>query len=199
MIICLTSLARAGKDTFADYLVDHYGFVKLNLSDVLKEELLRQGLEPNKENMSLLGDTWRQKYGMDVVMRKTLENAKKCSNVVITGARSVEEITYLKSNAKDVVVISIKADAKIRFMRKNNDDKQSWSEFFARDQRDIENKGLSKVLGMADYAMTNNFSSKEEFYKEIDKLMAKLGCKVSDTNSSARINLASTSFKTSGS
>jgi len=177
MIICLTSLARAGKDTFADYLVNSYGFVQLNLSDVLKERLLEKGMEPTKENMSLLGDQWRRKFGMDIVMRKTLEKAKAFPNVVITGLRSVEEVKYFNSSPEKIVLIAITADARVRFERKNQDDEQSWQDFFNRDNRDIKNKGLDKVLNMADYTLENNFSSKEQFYHVIDKVMAKLNFK----------------------
>ena len=93
MIICLTSLARAGKDTFADYLVDKYGFIKLNMSDVLRDELKAQGKEGTKEEMSLLGDEWRKLNGMDVVMKRTLEKAKQYDKVIITGVRSIEELS----------------------------------------------------------------------------------------------------------
>ena len=48
MIIGVTALARAGKDTFADYLVSKYGFSKLNMSDVLTEELGRLGSTADK-------------------------------------------------------------------------------------------------------------------------------------------------------
>lgn len=37
MLIGITGLARSGKDTVADYLVDEYGFEKRGLADVIKQ------------------------------------------------------------------------------------------------------------------------------------------------------------------
>ena len=65
MIIGVVSLARAGKDVFADYLAKNYGYRKVTTSDVLRDELIKQGKESTKDNMSLLADEWRKEYGMD--------------------------------------------------------------------------------------------------------------------------------------
>lgn len=40
-LIGLGGLLRSGKDAFADYLVDEYGFVKLGMSDALHEAMLK--------------------------------------------------------------------------------------------------------------------------------------------------------------
>lgn len=177
MIICLTSLVRAGKDTFADYLVEKYGFVKLNMSDVLRDALIAENKEPTKDNMSKLGDDWRKKFGMDIVIRKTLEKASKHDRVVITGMRSVEEVTFMKANAGELYLIAIIADREVRFERRSEADSQTEKEFFVRDERDIRNKGLDKVIAIADYEINNNFQTKEEFYREIDILLEKAGIK----------------------
>lgn len=174
MIICVTSLIRAGKDAFADYIVERYGFVKLNLSDVLRDDLVERCIEPTKEEMSKLGDEWRQKYGMDVVMRKTLEKAKDYSKVVIAGVRSMEEFDFMKNNAKDVSLLAVIAEREVRFKRRSDLDPETEDKFFARDERDIKNKGLDKVMAVADYKIENNFETLDEFYKEIDKLMEKM-------------------------
>lgn len=174
MIICVTSLARAGKDTFADYLIEKYKFVKLNMSDVLRNELLKEGKEATKDAMSRLGDEWRMKYGMDIVMRRTLENALKHERVVITGVRSVEEVTFMRNNAKEMRLVAITADAEARYSRRNELDPQTKEEFFERDERDIKNKGLGKVIAMADYEIKNDYKTEEEFYKAIDELIGKI-------------------------
>ncbi|MBI5872255.1 AAA family ATPase [archaeon] len=173
MIMGLTGMVRSGKDSFADYLASEYGFAKLNMSDVLKEELVKEGKEPTKENMSILGDRWRKEFGMDIVMRRTLENAKKQEKVVICGIRSLEEIDFIRRNAVDFVLIAVVADAKTRFARRSESDEQDFGGFIARDNRDIKNKGLDKAIACADYTIENNFSSLEDFYKAINALLAK--------------------------
>jgi len=150
------------------------------MSDVLRDELLRQGKEPTKKNMALLGDEWRKIYGMDIVMRKTLERAEKYERTVITGIRSIEEVEYIRHNAKSFCLVAIVADAEVRFSRRNELDPQTREEFFARDEIDIKNKGLGKVISAAEFCLVNNYSTKEEFHAEIDKLMTKIG--ISPTN-----------------
>lgn len=174
MIIGVTALARAGKDTFADYLISKYGFAKLNMSDVLAEELVRRGLEPSKDNRSLLGDEWRKQYGMDIVIRKTLEKAATYENTVITGVRSVEEVDFLRKNSKSFCLVAIVADMDVRFARRDSLDPNTLEGFTARDERDVKNKGLGKVIEIADYTLTNNYKTTEEFYKDIDALMQKV-------------------------
>jgi len=174
MIIGVTALARAGKDTFAAYLVSKYGFPKLNMSDVIAEELVKRGLEPTKDNRSLLGDEWRKQYGMDIVIRKTLEKAHSYENIVITGMRSVEEVDFLRKNSNSFCLVAIVADLDVRFARRDNLDPETLEGFTARDERDVKNKGLGKVIEMADYTLTNNYGILEEFYKDIDSLIQKI-------------------------
>lgn len=173
MIIGITALARAGKDTFADYLASKYGFKKLNMSDVLKEELIRQGKEPNKLNMSLLGDEWRTKFGKDVVIKRTLERAHDFKNVVISGLRSPEEAEYLKIAATSFYLVAIIANQEVRYERRTKLDPQRKIEFFARDQIDIENKGLGEVMAIADYRMENE-EDMEKFFNRIEEVMGKI-------------------------
>lgn len=168
MIIGITGTIRSGKDTFADYLVSKYGFVKLNMSDVLRDELKRNGKEASKENMSLLGDEWRKKYGMGIVMKRTLKNAKRYEKAVICGIRSMEEVKFVRTNTKDFWLIAITAAPEIRFARRNELDPQDFNEFLARDERDIKNKGLDKVMNSVDYTIMNNYSSLEQLHKEIE-------------------------------
>ncbi len=171
MIIGVTGLARAGKDSFADYLAKAYGFVKLNMSDCLRDQLVRDSKEPSKMNMSILGDEWRAKWGYDIIIRKTLECAQSLPKVIITGFRSVEEVSFMKSNSDKFMLVAIVASDETRFSRRNSDDPQDFDSFIARDIRDIEKKGLDKVLALADYVIDNDsndwnlYGKCEEFLK----------------------------------
>ncbi|MBU2638518.1 MAG: AAA family ATPase [Nanoarchaeota archaeon] len=174
MIIGVTALARAGKDAFADYLVSNYGFSKLNMSDVLADELVRRGMEPTKDNRSLLGDEWRKQYGMDIIIRKTMEKAQTYDKVVITGFRSMEEIAFSRGSSDSFYLVAIVADLNVRFGRRNELDPESIEAFTVRDDRDVKNKGLGKVIDAADQTLTNNYTAHKPFYKEIDALMQKI-------------------------
>ena len=156
MIFGVTGLARSGKDTFADMLVRHYGFVKLNMSDCLRDELKRLGKPSTKDNMSILGDEWRSLWGYDIIIRRTLEDAKRFSKVVITGFRSPQEVEFMKKNNPSFFLVTLVASDETRFSRRNSDDPEDFDSFIGRDMRDVNNKGLGKVIAAADYVIDND-------------------------------------------
>ncbi len=177
MIIGITGLSRSGKDTAAKYISEKYGFVHLDFyRDVLLKEAKKRGIkEDDKMSMSLLGDDLRAEAGMGVLAKLLLKKMEEGKDYVITGFRSPEEVDFIRNECEDDFwLIEINAAKMTRFSRKNEKDPQTMNEFFQRDMSDIYNKGLSKVLKMADIRI-NNDSSIEEFYENLDSLMKKIG------------------------
>ena len=173
--IILTGYARSGKDTVADYIAENYGWGKFVFSDCLVDAVKERGMEVNKENMSLVGDELRKERGMDVAARLTYEKAEEanCEKAVFVGARSVEEVDYLKQRLEKVHVVKITADADKRFERKSEKDPQEENDFFARDKRDVEKKGLNKVIDSATHTIENN-SDLGELESNICKFIEKV-------------------------
>jgi dephospho-CoA kinase len=168
-VLGITGMARSGKDTAAKYLRDKYTFEWLNFSDILTDEAKKKKLEPNKMNLSKIGDEYRKKHGMgglSVGILKKIEKSKN-ENFVVTAFRSPEEVDYIRNHVDDFTLIEIRADPETRWNRRNKDDPKTEEEFFERDRRDKELKGLSEVLELADEIITND-SSLEEFYEKID-------------------------------
>lgn len=172
-LIVLTGLARSGKDTVADYLQEQHGFKKLVFSDFLKAEVKKRGLPISKENLALVGDELRKQKGMGMVAELLWDSAKNFEKVVASGCRSVEEIEFLKKKCHNAVLVAVTADQSKRFDRKLESDPQNQTDFFARDKRDIENKGLKKVIDLADFAIENN-STLEALKKNALLLLSKL-------------------------
>lgn len=169
LIIAITGLARSGKDTAAKYISEKYGFEWFDFSrDVLAGELKKHELPLTKENMSYIGDELRKKCGQDALAQRLVEKIKEsdAKSVVVSGVRSPEEASYLKSHSKRFILIKLVADANKRIKRSGNADIES------RDVRDIKNKGLAKVLEMADITIENN-STVDELYKKIDSIIAR--------------------------
>jgi len=176
IIIALTGLARSGKDTAANVLAERFGFKKLVFSDFLRAEVEGRGLPVNKENMSKVGDELRKAEGMDCVAKRLWLEAKKFEKVVAVGMRSVEEAEFLKGRADSFYLIALKAEPETRFERKSMADPQAEKEFFARDERDVANKGLGKIIELADAIIENDSSVEELVAKvsaEAEKALAK--------------------------
>lgn len=171
-VLGITGLASSGKDTAGKYLKDKYNFEWLNFSDILAEEAKKKKIEPNKMNLSEIGDEYRKKHGMGglaIGILKRVEKSKS-SNFVITGFRTPDEVDYIRNHVDDFTLIEIKTDPAIRWKRRKKDDPKTEEEFFERDRRDKELKGLGKVIELADKVIGNNFTVKE-LQKNIDNFM----------------------------
>jgi len=169
-VIILIGLARSGKDTAADYIVQKYGFSKYTFSDILKELLEEKGMDPTKKRMNELGDIMRDEMGMDAIAKLLDKKITKKDKLLLVGPRSIEEIDYFKQKFPNLKIVKIVAGKKQRFERKSEEDPAVEKEFFERDKSDLTNKGFQKVLDAAKMQI-NNFSTLEEFYKEIDIIM----------------------------
>lgn len=173
MIIGLTGLAGCGKDTVAKYLKERYGYKILVFSDVLVEEAKKKGIEPTKMNLSVLGDELRAGMGNAALAKKLLEKIDPEEDYVISGFRSPEEVYAIQNEVIDFCLVLIDTDKATRFKRRRPEDPAVEKEFFERDERDIKNKGMGKVMEMADYTITNN-GALNELYKKVDELLKKI-------------------------
>ena len=173
--IAFTGLARSGKDTAADYLVEKHGFKKLVLSEVLAEELKAGGKEDTKMNRSLLGEELRKQHGNDVLAKKVFEKAKesKWKRVVFSGIYSVAEVDFLRKHCETFLLVAVKADSKKRFGRRTGLDAQSENGFFARDKHNTAKFDLGEVIAAADHTIENN-STINALHKAIDELFQKI-------------------------
>ncbi len=170
--IAFTGLPRSGKDTAADYLVKKHGFSKVVMSDENGFELKKHGLKDNKMGRSRMGKELREKFGLDVIARRSFERAKKSGfeRVVFVGVRGVEEVNFFKKEIPEFKLIKIESVKGKRFERKSKIDGQSKEQFFEREVWEEEKFGLGKVLNEANYTIENN-STIAEFQKAIDELM----------------------------
>jgi dephospho-CoA kinase len=181
-VIGLTGLASCGKGTVSDYL-KKYGFIKLVFSDILKEEAERRGLlknktyEEQKKVFSELGDELRKESGKWYVLAEMLVKKIKSNNlekVVVDGFRSVEEVEFFKKSFKNFYLIFVDADENTRFERRKLEDPNSKIENFReRDKIDIKEKGLGKVIKMADFKVNNN-KDINYVYKQTDEILEKI-------------------------
>lgn len=183
LVIGITGLASSGKGEVAKYF-ESKGFVKLIFSDLIHEEAEKRGLLKGKEGYeekkgvySNLGDVLRKKYGRKGILAEfLLKRIKdmKLENVVIDGFRSVEEVLYFRDNVNNFYLINVEADERIRFERRKLDDPKATLERFRnRDQRDIKEKGLGKVLMIADFKIDNN-GGLEYLHEQLERIIRKI-------------------------
>jgi dephospho-CoA kinase len=174
LVIGMTGLARSGKGAVAEYLKKK-GFAHFDFyTDVLVEELKKRNLEPTRESASVVGDEMRDAEGMAVMAKRLLARLQDSPHekVVITGFRSPEEVDYIRNESEEFYLLELRASPDARYNRRD-ERKQAKEEFFARDDRDIENKGLRKVMDLADYSIDNN-ADLQSLYRKVDDFLKKV-------------------------
>lgn len=173
LIIGLTGYARSGKDTVASMIAEKYNFKMFTFSDLLKTELMKQGRPVTKDEMSKYGDMLRAEYGPEIMAEKMWEKARRFPRVVLSGFRTPEEVKRMRYEADKFFLVFVDAPPRIRFARRKKLDQLGWDDFFYRDKRDIEKKGLDKVVELANFTLRNN-GSLRLLEKRVEELMEKI-------------------------
>lgn len=181
IIIGITGTLGAGKGTIVDYLIQHKGFKHFSVGDFIKEKMLEKGLEPNRDNMRVVGNEIRAKFGPDYITQKLFEEAKKTgSNSIIESIRNPKEAEFIKNH--NDYLFAVDADPKIRYeriiKRGTEKDKVTFEEFKLQEEKEKEStdpnaQNLSKCILMADYKFDNNGTIKE-LYEKVKKVIDKI-------------------------
>lgn len=174
MIIGLTGTNGAGKTEISNYLVKR-GFEFFSLSDVIRDELKKNGLQETRENLISKGNELREKFGPSVLTERIVRKIKK--DAIVDSIRNVHEIERLRKE-HDFVLLAIDAPIKLRYerlkKRKRSGDNISLQDF--KKYEEMEKKGsknaqqLEKCMKLSDHTIIND-STLEEFHRKIDMIL----------------------------
>ena len=186
MIIGLTGKNASGKGEAANYLKSK-GFIYYSLSDVIREEATKRGIEHSRENLINLGNELRERFKPNYLAQQINKKIKE-SRInfpdkfffVIDSIRNPFEAKELMKN-KDFVLVGIDAPIELRFKRllKRNrlGDANTLEDFKKQEERENlksdTNQQLGKTFGMAVKIIVND-GSLNELHERIDRLMMEL-------------------------
>ena len=181
MIIGITGRIGAGKETLTSFFRNK-GFIYLETSKILSEELQKRGLEVNRWNQQNLGDEWRKSWGYGALMKMLLKKTELGKNYIFDSLRNAKEASFLRENVKNFFLIAVDADQKVRFdrilKRNKSTDPKKWEDFLIVDNRDFfdETNPLGQQVGkcieLADFKIDN--SNLEMSRKEIENIWEKI-------------------------
>ena len=178
MVIGITGTLGAGKGTIVKYLLGQ-GFKHYSVRVFLTEEILRRGLEVNRENMVAIANELRERFGSSYIVEKLYERAEReGGDCVIESVRCPGEVEALKKK-KGFVLFAVDADVETRYARVvergSETDGVSFNDFVAQEQREMmsndpNKQNLKRCIEMADYVFKNDWTV-EDLYRRVAKVL----------------------------
>ena len=161
-LIGLTGTNGAGKGETADFFVSH-GFSYFSLSDLIREEISRQGKPLTRDNLILTGNRLRNEFGPEILARRVME--KVTENAIIDSIRNTHEVQYLKKQ-KNFILLAIDAPIELRYQRilkrGRNESVSTLDEFKKKEAEELtgstNQQQLQRCMQMADFMIINDGS-----------------------------------------
>ena len=173
-LIGLTGTNGSGKGEAAAFFKSH-GYACFSLSDIIRDELMEEGLETTRDNLIQKGNELREKFGANILARRVMDRVTGKS--IIDSIRNPREVEFFRTQ-EHFILLAIDAPVEIRYARVQargrNESASSLQEFIAKEKEEMtqEEKGqqLEACMRMADYRVTNE-GSLEEFFKKLEKFL----------------------------
>lgn len=175
MKIGVTGTFCAGKDTFAEYLIQQ-GYEHISLSDMIREECSSRGFAITRDNLQRIGNEMRGKEGAGILAKKAIAKMNPSKNYVITSIRNPLEVKEL-AKSKNFTLVKIDAPIELRFKRilergRKENDPSTLEEFQESERREMESadensQKIKDCMDMALFTIINDSLTKDEFYSKI--------------------------------
>ena len=180
MIIGLTGKNGSGKTAVSEYLQSR-GFEYFSLSDEIRNEARKRGMEINREVLIEVGNELRSNFGPGILAERILSHLGDDRNYVIDSIRNPYEVEVLKRR-RDFTLLALEADESIRFERSRKRGRESAAQtlqqFIEEEARELDsnnpaNQQLHATRQKADLVVTNN-GTLEELQRRLDELLSPL-------------------------
>ena len=165
-VIGLTGPNSSGKGKTAEILVEELGYAPHSLSDMLREEARRRGLEPVRDVLIPLGNELRRARGAGVLAELLIE--RLCPPALVDSIRNPAEVEVLR-RVPGFVLLAIDAPVELRHARSleraRPGDARTIEEFNEKEQRentaDPSAQQLAATAALADVVISNSGSLRD--------------------------------------
>ncbi len=183
-IVGISGTNGAGKDELGKLLVELKGYGFHSVSELLREELTRQGKPITRENQGALSKQWRNESGDDGVMfTKAIEKyhaeqgGLEHGGLALVSIRHPAEVDVIHANGG--VAVWVDADQRLRYERirsanrDRHEDDVTFEEFQADEDREMHPPAdaphgalnMAAVKAKADVFVENDFATLEDYRK----------------------------------
>lgn len=160
-IIGLAGTNGSGKDTVGHILADKYGYLFVSVTELLRAEAAKRGVEPNRENLRTISAEWRRESGqLGVLVDKAVAEYKKAAGryngVAIASLRNPGEADRVHELGGTMVWVD--ADPRIRYERiqtnaaargRAAEDAKTFEQFQAEEVAEMQSSGDEATLDMS--------------------------------------------------
>lgn len=164
IVIGFTGLNASGKTTAVDVLKKE-GFYTFSLSDAIRDELEKVGLEKSRDNMFAKGNELRKMHGPGVLGKLIAEKISLASKgmFAIDSIRNPKEIEELRK-LKGFMLVGVDANSRTRYeramIRGRNENASTYEDFMKAEERELsgdsDSQQLSKCYELADIFISND-------------------------------------------
>ncbi|MDP3881978.1 MAG: dephospho-CoA kinase [Nanoarchaeota archaeon] len=122
MIVGITGPIASGKSVLAQMLVEK-GFIRLTLSEEVREELRKKGEEIERAALQDLGNEMRAKHGNGFWAKRLIAKMSSGKNYVVEGIRNPGEVEEFRK-LRNFVLIGVNApiERRIEWIKARNKD-----------------------------------------------------------------------------
>ncbi len=183
IIVAITGMPGSGKSTVAKVIAEKLGYPILVMGDIVREEVIRRGLDLSAENIERIARELRALRGPGAVAELVVEKVKALNipGIVVDGVRSLDEIRVL-SRLGRVYIVAVHSPPNLRFQRMisrgRKGDVGGLEEFRFRDKANLE-LGIGSVIALADYMIVNN-STLDKLVEEAKRVAGEIRDAVRD-------------------
>jgi len=156
-IIGIAGTNGSGKDTVMQFLAEHYEYLFMSATDMLRTELEARGLPTDRTHKSELSAEWRRQNGYGVIVTKANEafqqQATTYTGLVVGSLRHPAEADAIHELGG--IMIWVDADPQVRydrirsFNRGRVEDEVTFEQFMADEEREMHPTGDGATLNMA--------------------------------------------------
>ena len=173
-LIAVVGMSGSGKSVATTYLEDQ-GYKKIYFGGVIYDKMKEAGIEITPDSQKEFRENLRKEHGMGVVAKLLLpkiEKAYSMGDTVLDGLYSWDEYLILKDKFKDLKLICVCTDKKIRYNRVSNrpDRPFDHEDIIKRDISEIENAAKGGPIAFADYYILNN-GDLNAFYNRLEEIL----------------------------
>ena len=177
IVIAVTGMPGSGKSIVARILAERLGYPLLVMGDIVREEVVRRGLELTVYNVEMVAEELRRLGGPGFVAELVVEKARKLNSqgVIVDGVRSLDEVQILSSLGR-VYIVAVHSPPNLRYQRlisrMREGDVRGLEEFRLRDEANLR-LGIGSVIALADYMIVNS-STLDKLREEVERIAGEI-------------------------